>query len=276
MHAQSLILDILRVAANLTLAIVIFVPLERLFAARRQKLLRRGIWTDLGYVFLGGILPKLMLAVPLALVAWALHHTVPSGYYAYCAHLPTSLRILAALAVGDFGFYWAHRWMHEVPFLWRFHAIHHSAPEMDFLVNTRAHPVDLVFGRIFSMAMTMALGLLQPMGDRPDPAVLLVLLVGGLWGFFVHANVNWRFGWLERVVATPAFHHWHHTNDGPEFIDKNYAAILPVLDILFGTYYVPKTLPAAYGIKDHMPDGIANQLLHPLQRPRATVAAQRA
>jgi sterol desaturase/sphingolipid hydroxylase (fatty acid hydroxylase superfamily) len=217
-----------------------------------------------------------MLAVPLALVAWALHHTIPSGYYAYCAHLPTSLRILAALAVGDFGFYWAHRWMHEVPFLWRFHAIHHSAPEMDFLVNTRAHPVDLVFGRIFSMAMTMALGLLQPMGDRADPAVLLVLLVGGLWGFFVHANINWRFGWLERVVATPAFHHWHHTNDGPDFVDKNYAAILPVLDIVFGTYYLPKTLPAAYGIKDDMPDGIANQLLHPLQGPRPAVAAQRA
>jgi sterol desaturase/sphingolipid hydroxylase (fatty acid hydroxylase superfamily) len=272
MHPPTLLVDILRIVANLALAALIFVPLERLFAARRQKLFRSAFWTDIGYVFVGGLLPKLLLQIPLMLLAFTVHRALPSAYYNACAHLPMAVRLLGALAVGDLGFYWAHRWMHEVPFLWRFHAVHHSAPEMDFLVNTRAHPFDIVFGRFCGMVPIYLLGLAQPMTNRADLVPLLFVVIGGLWGFFIHANINWRFGWLESVVSTPAFHHWHHTNDGPEFIDKNYAAMLPVFDRLFGTYYVPKTLPVVYGIKDEMPAGLVNQLLHPLSAPPRTVA----
>jgi sterol desaturase/sphingolipid hydroxylase (fatty acid hydroxylase superfamily) len=270
MHPQALIVDVIRIAANLVLAMVIFVPLERLFAARRQKFFRAAFWTDMGYVFVGGLLPKLLLQLPLMLLALAAHRALPSVYYAYCAQLPMAVRLLAALVVGDFGFYWAHRWMHEIPLLWRFHAVHHSAPEMDFLVNTRAHPIDIVIGRFGGMVPLYLLGLAQPMGNKPDLVPLLFVVIGGLWGFFIHANINWRFGWLESAISTPAFHHWHHTNDGPAFVDKNYAAMLPIFDRLFGTYYVPKTLPGAYGINDTMPAGLANQLLHPLQ-PRPAV-----
>ena len=243
MHPQALIVDVIRIAANLVLAMVIFVPLERLFAARRQKFFRAAFWTDMGYVFVGGLLPKLLLQLPLMLLALAAHRALPSVYYAYCAQLPMAVRLLAALVVGDFGFYWAHRWMHEIPLLWRFHAVHHSAPEMDFLVNTRAHPIDIVIGRFGGMVPLYLLGLAQPMGNKPDLVPLLFVVIGGLWGFFIHANINWRFGWLESAISTPAFHHWHHTNDGPAFVDKNYAAMLPIFDRLFGTYYVPKTLP---------------------------------
>jgi sterol desaturase/sphingolipid hydroxylase (fatty acid hydroxylase superfamily) len=268
MNAAGIITQFAGIAANLVLAMLIFVPLERAFGARRQKFLRAAFLTDLGYVFVGGIVPKLLLQIPLMLLAVAAHRALPSAYYHWCAQWPLAVRLVAALAVGDFGFYWAHRWMHEVPFLWRFHAIHHSAPEMDFLVNTRAHPIDIMLGRFGGMLPLYMLGLAQPMGNRADIVPLLFVVIGGLWGFFIHANVRWRFGWLENVISTPAFHHWHHTNDGPAYIDKNYAAMLPVYDRLFGTYHVPRSLPQAYGIADTMPDGLAQQLMHPLSAPR--------
>jgi sterol desaturase/sphingolipid hydroxylase (fatty acid hydroxylase superfamily) len=67
-------------------------------------------------------------------------------------------------------------------------------------------------------------------------------------------------------VTTPAFHHWHHTNDGPDLIDKNYASMLPWIDRLFGTHYLPGHLPGTYGISGTMPLPLYNQLLGPLQR----------
>ena len=100
-----------------------------------------------------------------------------------------------------------------------------------------------------------------------DLVPILYALVGTVWSFFIHANVRWRFGWLEWLVSTPAFHHWHHTRDGPEYINKNYAAIFPWVDKLFGTFYLPKKQwPVKYGIDAPMAPGLAGQLLQPLRR----------
>jgi sterol desaturase/sphingolipid hydroxylase (fatty acid hydroxylase superfamily) len=90
--------------------------------------------------------------------------------------------------------------------------------------------------------------------------------MGLVWGFFIHANVKWRFGPLEWLVSTPAFHHWHHTRTGP--INRNYSATLPWVDWAFGTYYLPAdALPEAYGIREEMPDSLLGQLAHPLNPP---------
>ncbi len=166
--------------------------------------------------------------------------------------------------VGEFGFYWGHRWAHEIPMLWRFHAIHHSAEEMDWLVNTRAHPIDIVFVRLCGFVPMYALGLAQPLvGTAVDMVPLIVMLIATMWGFFVHANVRWRFGWLGLVISTPAFHHWHHTND--EYVNRNYASMLPLFDGLFGTWFLPREQwPQKYGIDSPQANGIAGQLLQPL------------
>jgi sterol desaturase/sphingolipid hydroxylase (fatty acid hydroxylase superfamily) len=256
--------DIARLCVWLVLLMVVFVPLERLCALRPQKVLRKAFGTDLAYYFIASLVPKLLLILPLAVVAGGIHRVVPSAFYSHVAALPLAIRLTAALIVGEIGAYWAHRWSHEIPLLWRFHAIHHSAEEIDWLVNTRAHPVDLVFTRFCDMVPMYVLGLAQPMGNKLDLVPVLVTIAGTMWGFFLHSNVNWRLGFLEWLISTPAFHHWHHTNDGPDLINKNYAPMLPLVDKCFGTFYLPTQWPEKYGIDTPIAGDLAGQLLDPL------------
>ncbi len=265
-YLPSLALDILRLCIWLVLLAVVFVPLERLCAQQKQPVFRKEFSIDLGYYFLNSLLPKILLVVPMSIVAAIVHRLEPSGIYGWVALLPVHVRFVLAIVVGEFGAYWGHRWSHEIPWLWRFHAIHHSAAEMDWLVNTRAHPLDMFFGRFTGLLPLYLLGLAQPTGNKADLVPILYAVVGTIWSFFVHANMNWRFGLLERMLATPAFHHWHHTNDGAEYINKNYAAILPIMDILFGSFYLPKTrMPKKYGIEEPIDPSFTGQLLQPLK-----------
>ncbi len=271
LHPAVILDQLVHLTAWLVLLAVVFVPLERLFALKQGAGLRTGWATDLFWYFLSSLLPGLILAVPMALVAWAAHRIVPAAVQDFSAALPLPLRIAAALVVGEIGFYWGHRWSHEIPFLWRFHALHHSAEHLDWLVNTRAHPVDMVFGKFVGLVPLYVLGLANPLSGRPDIVSLVVVVVGTFWGFFIHANVRWRFGVLENLIATPAFHHWHHTRR--DHIDRNYAAMLPFVDRLFGTWYVPRHWPADYGTDHPVPADVRGQLLDPLfPAPRASPA----
>lgn len=261
---QAFAVDILRLSIWLLLLMVVFLPIERLFAVHPQNVFRKSFPLDLAYYFLNSLLPKMLLVLPMAFIAWGLHYVVPSGLHSLVAGMPLWTRLAAALVVGEFGFYWGHRWTHEIPLLWRFHAIHHSAEEIDWLVNTHAHPFDIVFVRLCGFVPMYALGLARPMlGQSVDVVPLLIMLVGTVWGFFIHANLRWRFGWLGLVVSTPAFHHWHHTND--EHINRNYASMLPFMDKLFGTWYMPKKQwPSKYGTDTPVGSGLTAQLLRPL------------
>jgi sterol desaturase/sphingolipid hydroxylase (fatty acid hydroxylase superfamily) len=266
-YLASLAPDFLRSCIWLVLLLIIFIPLERLFAQQKQQVIRKEFWVDLGYYFFNGILLDLLMIIPLAILTWVVHHFTPSQMlYDQMAHLSMRTRFVLALVVGDFGVYWAHRWSHQIPFLWRFHAVHHSAEKMDWLINARAHPVDMAFTRICGLSLLFGLGLAQPTGDTVDLLPVLYTIFGHVWSFIIHANVRWRFGILEKLIATPAFHHWHHTNDGAEYINKNYAAIFPGMDILFGTLYLPKRWPKQYGIEAPMATSLIGQLLQPFAR----------
>ncbi len=262
-HLQVAAISVLRLCAWLVLLSVVFLPLERLFALHPQKIFRKAIAVDLGYYFLSSLLPGLLLAFPLSVVAWQAHRMVPGAVQATVTAWPFWLRAAMGLVVGEVGFYWGHRWSHAIPFLWRFHAIHHSAEHMDFMVHTRVHPVDMVFTRLAGLTPLYVLGLAGPLSASGSLVALLLTLTATMWGFFIHANLRWRLGPLEWLVATPAFHHWHHTLAEP--LDRNFASMLPWLDRLFGTYHLPRgQWPATYGIKAELPRSLVGQLLHPL------------
>ena len=255
---------ILRLSLWLSVLVVIFVPLERLFAAHPQKVWRKQIATDLGYYFLSSLLPAVLMSLPISLLAWTVHLAVPSEFLAVVADLPLWGKALLGLVAGELGYYWGHRLSHEIPFLWRFHSIHHSAEHVDFLVNTRAHPIDMVFGRFCGLVPIYILGFGSPQGTAGSQVPIIVSLIGMVWGFFIHANLRWRFGPLEWLITTPAFHHWHHTLTP---VNRNYSSTLPLLDRVFGTFYLPKDqFPTTYGIKGTMPGTLLDQLAYPLER----------
>ena len=265
--------QIFRLCLWLVILAAIFTPLERLFALHPKKIFRKAILTDVTYYFLSSLLPSLLLGLPLAVIAWGVHRVVPGAFVSAVAGSPAWVRLVGAMVVGEVGFYWGHRWSHEIPLLWRFHAIHHSAEHLDYLVSTRAHPVDMVFSRLCQLTPMYVLGLASPVTAGGGLTAVIVILVGTVWGFFIHANVRWRFGPLEWLVSTPAFHHWHHTNDGPAYINKNYAPLLPWVDKLFGTLYLPMDRqPERYGIDEAMPASLVGQLVHPFQGSQAEEA----
>lgn len=265
---HQLFIEVLRAAAWLGIFALVFVPLERLFAVHPQALWRRGIGLDIAYYFLSVLLPGVLLAVPLGGVAWCAQHMIPPGLRAATAALPFWATLPISLVSSEVAYYWYHRLSHRIPWLWRFHAIHHSATEIDFLVNTRAHPLDLMLGRLCGLTPLYLLGLGAPAGGAGGGIPAAVALAGALWSYFIHANLRWRFGALENLLATPAFHHWHHALGGAE--TSNYAATLPWLDRIFGTYQLPRRdWPQHYGIAAALPDSLAGQLAYPLRGLRA-------
>lgn len=251
-------IHILRMLQGLTvwlfLLAAIFVPLERLFAVNRQSTLRPNLLVDLGYYFVTGLIPTFVLAFPLALIGTVAHQIIPSGYYRWAADLPLAVQIIASFFVGEIGFYWGHRMMHMVPWLWRFHATHHEPQRMDWLINSRAHPIDIIFTRMLGLTLIVIAGFGSPGSGSGSIAPVLVLFAGTFWSFFIHSNVGWRLGWLEHVVSTPRFHHWHHSRE--DHVNHNYASILPFYDRIFGTHHLPRgAWPPSYGIApDNRPE----------------------
>ena len=262
-HLYSFLMTVARLGAWLLLLTVIFVPLEKLFALHPRQFFRKALAQDMGYYFVNGLVPGLLLAMPMSLVAFVAHAVTPERVHVAIASLPLWQRALAGLVVGEIGFYWGHRWAHEIPFLWRFHSIHHSAEQIYFLTSSRAHPVDNAFNKLCGFIPVYVLGIATPLTPDGGTVAAVLVLIMTMWGFFIHANLRWRLGPLEWLIATPAFHHWHHTLGDQR--DLNYAPMLPAMDWIFGTLHLPRNQwPSSYGIKTQLPKSLAGQMMYPL------------
>lgn len=247
---------------NLLLYSAVFVPLERFFALRAEQPVFRRQWTvDLTYFFVNSLLIEVLtiltLTPALVLFDWARGGWVGG----FVGSLPIVAQVPLMVLVADFTQYWVHRTFHAVPLLWRFHAIHHSAEEMDWLAGSRLHLVDVIVTRGLTYVPIFVLGF-------SNAALMIYVFLVAVQATFIHANVRWEFRPVRRLIATPAFHHWHHTAER-DAIDKNFSVHTPIWDLLFGTYYLPDRWPTRYGLSGDraVPAGWVRQLLHPI-RPR--------
>jgi sterol desaturase/sphingolipid hydroxylase (fatty acid hydroxylase superfamily) len=251
----------------LLVAAAVFIPFEQLAGLHpAQRMFRRGWTTDV----LMGLMNGLFLYAALLFVLGGLD-AVAAACAPQLRHWIETRPLLAqcvlALALGDLGVYGIHRLEHAVPWLWRFHAVHHSAEEMDWLVGLRFHPVDLFLVRVASLGPLVAL--------HVTPSALGVFIAFSGWqAWLVHANVRVPYGPLRWLLVSPEFHHWHHSAER-EAYDRNYASLVASWDVLFGTVHLPRgRQPLRYGIDERVPAGYVERLFYPF-RHRAGAAVGR-
>jgi sterol desaturase/sphingolipid hydroxylase (fatty acid hydroxylase superfamily) len=233
------------------------VPFEKLFRRHDQPIRRPGLATDLAHVVARPVLAPIGIVVAIVVGALSFAWLPGLALRPLVGALPGWAQFVAGFALFDLAAYWAHRWSHEVPFVWRFHSVHHSAEHLDWVSGFRVHPVD---GALLAPPFFLLLGA----GFSPEATGILAV-ASTLVGLFLHANVRWRLRPLQRIVATPEFHHWHHANDADAWW-TNYSGLLPVWDILFGTYRVPgDQRPEVYGVDAPVPPDLVGQLAWPLR-----------
>ncbi|MDR6832760.1 MULTISPECIES: sterol desaturase family protein [unclassified Sphingopyxis] len=246
---------------------LIFLPLERLLPARpNQGPLRRGWFNDTVFFILNRIPIGIGLLVVAAGSIAVGQAVLPTEFRASVAQQPLWLQVVALMLVADLCFYAMHRLFHTLPTLWRFHAIHHSIEELDWLAAHRVHPVDQILTKGASIAPVFALGF-------ADGAIAIFFLLYQWHSLMLHANLRIGFGPLHWVFASPCFHHWHHA-DHPEAWNRNFSAQFPIWDVIFGTAHMRRdAMPTRYGIDDDVPATYARQLLYPFRRDQDDIGA---
>ena len=256
------ILDLLASAA-------LFIPLERWFALRREQAILRDAWRlDLAYFAIVHLLVSVIILASTGTVMGLFSWTVGSPVQGFISSLPGWVQFPLVLLVADLAQYWSHRLMHTVPFFWRIHAIHHSAESMDWLASSRLHLGEVLMTRTLVLLPIFVLGFSQSV-------VMVYVVYIGLHAIFIHANVRFTLGPIRHLLVTPAFHHWHHSED-PRAANTNFAVHLPWLDRLFGTRCAVPGWPASYGIApERLPEGLLRQFAYPLTGGRQTTGNSR-
>jgi len=253
---------------------VVFFVLQRIWPAEPGlAMVRRGYRLDAIYWLFTALITspatKLLTGIVAAVLVVAFGHGLTRDDILR-GHGPlsqTSLWLQGALLVAalDFAGYWSHRLFHGRR-LWPFHAIHHSSVDLDWLSATRLHPINDLVSLIQIVVPFLLLGL------SPATVVSAVPLLT-LYAILLHANLDWDFGPLRYVAASPVFHRWHHTCE-EEGRDKNFAGLLPAWDLLFGTFYMPRShRPRRFGTCDPVAESLGGQLRYPFRRrPMASIA----
>ncbi len=246
---------------SLFFSTIVFVPIERMLHVRNQSPLRPEWRTDLAYYFVGHILVQFILIAVTASTTTMDALIASDRVKAAIQSWPIWLQFILAVFVADVFQAGLHRIYHNVPFLWRFHAVHHSSRHMDWLAGSRIHLIEILLTRSAVLTPLVVLGF-------SAPAINGYVILVGVQAVLAHANLRINFGWLEYVLVTPRYHHWHHARHA-DYMDVNYAIHLPLVDMLMGTFKRPpaNTWPDEYGVMklETVPTGIIAQTLMPLR-----------
>ena len=245
---------LLATGASLLFLAIVFIPMEKVFAAKQQKLFRQSWVMDLCF-FLGQyLLWSAVVLFVLDYVSVWIDSIVPATFRNAVSEQPFYVQAFEVIIMSDFLIYWGHRLQHKVDFLWRFHKVHHSSAHLDWLAAHREHSVDSIYtvGIINLPAIVAGFDL---------DALATVIAFRGIWAIYIHSNVRLNIGPLKMIIGSPDLHHWHHDIERDA---GNYANISPLMDKMFGTYVCPPAEPENFGIKEPFAQNYAGQLLQPL------------
>lgn len=247
---------------NLTITGMLFLPFERVFQRVEQGVFRFQWREDLFYFLISSIMVQSLTFFTMVPVTQVLAVSNLSNIQSLISSQPILLQFIEIMFLTDFMQYWLHRAFHKIPFLWGFHSVHHSAQAMDWLAGSRMHVMEIICLRGFTIIPMYALGF-------QEPAIYAYIILVYLYATYIHANLKFNIECLKPFIVTPRFHHWHHGIE-KEAIDVNFSIHFPILDRVFGTYYMPKDKwPSGYGVGGHpVPSGFLKQFTYPFTRKR--------
>lgn len=246
---------------DLFLMAVIFVPIEMVFPKRKDQKTFHNEWrTDLVYFVVSHLLVQFFGVITQKPATLFFGWMGLSGLHEWVQSLPFVVELLFAFFITDIFQYWTHRFFHNHSFLWRFHSIHHSTENMDWLAGSRTHFVDIFVTR------SMAFVPLYIFGFSTITFNVYVIFMA-IHAVLIHSNTRINFGFLKYIFATPQYHHWHHCKN-PKHYGKNFATIFPFIDKMFGTYYLPKDeWPEDTGLLEaDYPKGYLKQAIYPFTK----------
>lgn len=178
------------------------------------------------------------------------------GYSIWPREWPMWAQVCLGVVAAEFGLYWVHRAGHEVSWVWRFHAVHHSVEKLWFLNTGRFHFIDSLLSIALGLAIILAMG-------APMEVVKWLSAITAFIGMLTHCNVEMRFGPINYIFNTPGLHRWHHSKDLKEG-NRNYGENVMIWDHLFGSFYdADYRPPADIGMGDYMPQKFRHQILWP-------------
>jgi lathosterol oxidase len=246
---------------DLLLMTVIFIPIELFFPKNKNQTKFHEEWrTDLVYFVISHLFIQFFGVITQKPAVLFFGWIGLDKVHLWVQQLPFILGLLLAFFTTDLFQYWAHRIFHNHVYLWRFHSVHHSTQHMDWLAGSRTHFIDIFFTRAMTFIPLYVLGF-------PTAVFNAYIIFIAIHAVLIHANTRINFGPLKYIFTTPQYHHWHHCED-PKYYGKNFASIFPVIDMMFGTYYLPgNTWPAGTGVHEgSYPKGFIKQTMYPFTK----------
>jgi sterol desaturase/sphingolipid hydroxylase (fatty acid hydroxylase superfamily) len=239
---------------------ILFIFLEKIIPKYKEQVIFRPEWKlDFSYFCMNHLLITVLLLISNHFASTVFDFAINSDLQAWVQSLHISIQVFILIMCADFVLYWSHRLFHEIPTMWKFHTIHHSAEHMDWLAGSRTHIVNTIVDRSLVLVPLYLLGTSKESLD-------IYVTIAALQAVWVHSNTNIPTGFLKYLIVTPQFHHWHHSSERPAW-DTNYSAHTPLFDLIFKSYHMPKKhWPTKYGTTDKVPRTFLGQLKYPLKK----------
>lgn len=232
-------------------AAIFLIILERIFPYNRgQKIFREGFFNDFAlYTIAQSYILGILIFV---FIIRFIDDSAQLSRLQLFTNLPIWLQLIFFTITHDIYIYWMHRWQHKNKYLWRLHEAHHSPKKVDWLSGSRSHAFEILINQTIEFLPIVLLG-------SPPEVIAYKGVISGVWGMYIHSNINVKTGWLQKIINGPEMHRIHHTTGKGR--NRNFATKFAIWDWVFGTALLPQEKADEYGLKTYFPENYFKQFL---------------